>query len=706
MMQVKSIIRSTIIGSILLLLAFLPFSNAEADTLGPNNPGVGSNVTGIGTEAWQNPAEITTPGSPYASVLLNRDFRYSNYLQASGYSFSIPPDAIITGIEVAIDHMSSGSSPSIYDNVVSLVKAGENIGESVLVGNNYASLIAWTKNHFTTVTYGSSNDLWGTTWTPAEINDPGFGVALAAYRQNLGNNLRDAIVNTMQITVYYTFATATTIVDCGTGTPEVTYGDTITCKATVGESGFVTPSGTVSWTTGGNGSFDNTSCNLVEVSLGLAACEVVYTPIEVGDHLIGANYSGDVNYDPTSGNETVTVNKKPASVIPDAASKIYGGTDPSLTGSLEGFLTADNVTAVYSRVAGETVMGGPYLITAVLSPIEALGNYEVTYNTANFSINPKPASVTPDAASKIYGNVDPTLTGTLEGFLIADGVTATYSRTTGETVSNSPYLISAVLSPAAVLSNYDITYNTANFTITQRPITVTADPQTKKFGETDPELSYQYPENSLVFTDTFTGSLTRDPGEDIGSYAILQGTLALSANYDLTYVGNYLSITKADPLCTVTPYEVIYDSVEHTATGTCKGVLGENLAGLNLSSTAHIQVGSYTDPWTFTDTTGNYNNVVGSVNDEITLRPITVVADTKTKFFGQVDPPLTFQVTAGSLLTLDGFSGNLTRQPGENVGVYAILQGSLSLPDYYKITFVSANFTIQGPSVILPIILK
>ena len=60
------------------------------------------------------------------------------------------------------------------------------------------------------------------------------------------------------------------------------------------------------------------------------------------------------------------------------------------------------------------------------------------------------------------------MTGTLTGFLAADDVTATYSRTAGETVLGGPYTISAALSPATVLSNYDITYNTANFTISPR----------------------------------------------------------------------------------------------------------------------------------------------------------------------------------------------------------------------------------------------
>ena len=38
----------------------------------------------------------------------------------------------------------------------------------------------------------------------------------------------------------------------------------------------------------------------------------------------------------------------------DAATKVYGDADPAFTGTLTGFLAADNVTATYSRAAGET----------------------------------------------------------------------------------------------------------------------------------------------------------------------------------------------------------------------------------------------------------------------------------------------------------------------------------------------------------------
>src|SRR5207248_4660466 len=99
------------------------------------------------------------------------------------------------------------------------------------------------------------------------------------------------------------------------------------------------------------------------------------------------------------------------------------------------------------------------------SPANVLGNYNITSNTALFTIGKATASVTPAAAGKTYGATDPALNGVLAGFVAADNVTATYTRTAGETVAGSPYTISATLSPASVLGNYNITANTALFTI-------------------------------------------------------------------------------------------------------------------------------------------------------------------------------------------------------------------------------------------------
>src|SRR6185436_2366516 len=113
------------------------------------------------------------------------------------------------------------------------------------------------------------------------------------------------------------------------------------------------------------------------------------------------------------------------------------------------------------------------------------------------------ATWTTNPASKTYGDSDPTpLTtgsavapGTGTGFLVADGVTATYARAAGETVAGSPYHITATLNAAAgVLGNYVITNAGADFTINKAPLLVTANNQAITYGAPSP-----------TFTVTFAG---------------------------------------------------------------------------------------------------------------------------------------------------------------------------------------------------------
>src|SRR5439155_12682001 len=128
----------------------------------------------------------------------------------------------------------------------------------------------------------------------------------------------------------------------------------------------------------------------------------------------------------------------------------------------------------YSRTAGETVTGGPYTISATLSPAGVLVNYTITYNTANFTINARRATWATTSNSKTYGDPDPTPVTTGSGtFLAGDNVTATYSRAAGETVLGGPYHITATFAAAAVLSNYTITNAGASFAITARAATWT-----------------------------------------------------------------------------------------------------------------------------------------------------------------------------------------------------------------------------------------
>src|SRR5207248_1097235 len=177
--------------------------------------------------------------------------------------------------------------------------------------------------------------------------------------------------------------------------------------------------------------------------------------------------------------------------------------DPLTTGSGD-FLAADNVTATYSRVGGESVAGSPYHITAMLhAGAGVLANYIITNQGAAFTINPRPATWTTNPNSKTYGDADPSPLTTGSGdFLAADNVTATYGRATGEMVTGGPYHITATLSAGAgVLNNYTITNTGAAFTINPRPATWTTNPNSKTYGDLDP--------NSLT-TGSGSGFLSGD----------------------------------------------------------------------------------------------------------------------------------------------------------------------------------------------------
>ena len=168
----------------------------------------------------------------------------------------------------------------------------------------------------------------------------------------------------------------------------------------------------------------------------------------------------------------------------------------------------------------------------------------------------------------------------------------------------------------ALDTNYVLTYMGANLTISQRPVTVKADAKTKTYGYADPALTFQITSGSLVFSDDFSGGLTRASGENVGAYAIQQGSLALSNNYILNFLGADLTIT---------------------------------------------------------------------------TRPLTITPDSKTKVFGAADPALTWSLTVGSLVAGDSLTGGLTRVSagtvaGENVGSYDILIGSLTASPNYSIT--------------------
>src|SRR5208283_2286999 len=362
----------------------------------------------------------------------------------------------------------------------------------------------------------------------------------------------------------------------------------------------------------------------------------------VGETVLGGPYTISAtlspaavlsNYAITYNTAQFTITTKAASVTPDAATKVYGDADPAFTGSLSGFLAGDSVTASYSRTVGETVLGGPYTISATLSPAAVLSNYAITYNTAQFTITTKAASVTPDAATKVYGDADPAFTGSLSGFLAGDSVTASYSRTVGETVLGGPYTISATLSPAAVLSNYAITYNTAQFTITTKAASVTPDAATKVYGDADPAFTGSL--SGFLAGDSVTASYSRTVGETVlgGPYTI-SATLspaAVLSNYAITYNTAQFTITTKAASVTPDAATKVYGDADPAFTGSLSGFLAGDSVTASYSRTVGETVlgGPYTISATLSPAAvlSNYAITYNTAQFTITTKAASVTPD-------------------------------------------------------------------------------
>jgi len=476
--------------------------------------------------------------------------------------------------------------------------------------------------------------------------------------------------------------------------PSVTYNANglVTVSVT---SGAGTVTGNVSLTVDGGSA----------VTQALASGSTIFTlsGLSAGSHNLSASYAAQGSFAAGSTTGTLTVNKLNASVTPNAANKTYGTSDPALGGTLSGFLSADGVTATYSRTAGETVAGGPYTISATLSPAGVLGNYNITYNTANFAISPANASVTPNAANKTYGTSDPAFGGTLNGFLASDSVTATYSRTAGETVTGGPYTISATLSPSGVLGNYNITYNTANFAITPALASVTPNPASKTYGAADPAFSGTL--TGFLAADGVTASYSRTAGEAVagGPYTI-SATLSPSGvlgNYNITYNTANFAITPALASVTPNPASKTYGAADPGYTGTLTGFLAADGVTASYSRAAGEAVagGPYTISATLSPSgvLGNYNITYNTANFTISPANASVTPNAASKTYGTSEPA--FGGTLSGFLAADGVTATYSRTAGETVAgssytISATLSPSGVLGNY-NITYNTANFSID-----------
>ena len=201
---------------------------------------------------------------------------------------------------------------------------------------------------------------------------------------------------------------------------------------------------------------------------------------------------------------------------------------------------------------------------------------------------------------------------------------------------------------------------------------------------------------SAIFTSTDIAALT---SPNAGDHS-LSASYAAQGNFAASSATGNLHVSKASSTTIVTfetgPYT--YRGTAFTATAVVTGVGGLNQPVTVVYSgdcTNVTSTNGCTATASFAGDT-NHNGSNDSKSITINKRPITVTADAKSKTYSESDPPLTYQVTSGSLAFSDAFTGALSRVTGEFVGTYAIEQNTLSITNVsnYTFTYVGANLTI------------
>ncbi|MCD8396885.1 MAG: hypothetical protein LUD12_06860 [Lachnospiraceae bacterium] len=275
----------------------------------------------------------------------------------------------------------------------------------------------------------------------------------------------------------------------------------------------------------------------------------------------------------TCGDKTVsvtyTVAKAEASITAADASKTYGDNDPELTGTVDSVLEDDlsSLEVAYSREAGEDV--GTYTITPSYT---ANSNYDITVQTAKFTISKRTVTVTAEDKSSVYGADLKDLTFTITDGSLADGdstdaLSVTLTKVDGTAVGTY------VITGTSASGNYDVTVISGTYTITKAALTVTANDNSITYGDEPSANGVTYSgfvnsENESVLSGKLTYSFDYGQYGDVGAYSITPSGLS-SDNYEITYIEGILTVEPKTAELTwseLTAEDLVYDGNEKTLT--------------------------------------------------------------------------------------------------------------------------------------------
>jgi hypothetical protein len=188
----------------LLLAISLSFikANGQFSAAGIQAGTVTTSSTSGGTD-WTNPSNVQSADNVFATCLITGSNKPTYYLDAKNWGFQsgnnalatyIPSNAAINGIEVFIK-LKKTNVGNMRDNKIILLKAGSEAGLSKARGAT-----TWPATS-TEIKFGGNIDLWGTTWTAADLFNTGFGIRISGKCK--GSKDVQAEIDYVHINIYF-----------------------------------------------------------------------------------------------------------------------------------------------------------------------------------------------------------------------------------------------------------------------------------------------------------------------------------------------------------------------------------------------------------------------------------------------------------------------------------------------------------------------
>ncbi|MGN0798669.1 MAG: MBG domain-containing protein [Christensenellales bacterium] len=412
----------------------------------------------------------------------------------------------------------------------------------------------------------------------------------------------------------------------------------------------------------------------------------------------------------------VQINPKTLNVIPIEQTIAYGELDnQTLTFSVTGLVDGEEEyhTGRLQRQPGSDAGEYPILI-GDLKFVERgkfkPSNYSINFDgTKLFTILPKVLTVRPNDARKNYGDDDPIFDYTFEG-AVGDEVPVgniVLERESGENVGS--YALS--LSSTSSLSNHTQSgFYARNYTlqiapdsffvIEQRELILTFTKQlSKKAGESDPVLEFEF-ENTIAGEEpSYSGSLARESGENVGHYQITAGSFCLIDNESGNFLASNYSFRLEEGYLYITNGTLDASSFVSSKSSTYNGQMqyvdvyaGDSMTVLYCEGETFVEGNSQSEPIgkihvgktmiTIKFSMQNYDDTYATVFLEILPASIIITPKSgQSAVYGETNYTIQYTYSGNIAGETPNFSGSLTREAGIDVGLYDITQGSLSLAD-------------------------